>query len=343
MDAARLSARRPTIRDVARIAGVSTVTVSRVANTPELVQPATRERVQRAMQTLGYVPNLAARTMRTNHTRSVGFVVPDLVNFSNAAVAQSAERYLAEAGYCMLVSSSDWRVEQEVRAIEALGTRQVDGLILYVSDEDAPGPGEAVQRYRTPCVVLDRTLAIAADLVLSDHGPAIRETVRYLVGLGHRRLALFAPDLRVRPIREREAAFMAAIAETGLATDDQLLLRARPEDHLRFQAAQALFERDEPPTAVIAEGSRLVRSVIVTARARGLAVPEDLSLVGLDAADIAAATTPELTSVQRDYAEIGRTAVELLLERLACPEAAPRRVLLESQVLLKGSCAPPRS
>ena len=333
--------RRPTIKDVAREAGVSTVTVSRVTNAPDLVQAATRERVLRAMRDLGYVPNLAARTMRTNATKSVGILVPDLVSHSNAAVAQAAERHLAAAGYSLLVASSDYRTDHELRALEALRTRQVDGLLLYVSDEADPAIGQAIARLDVPMVVLDRTLGATADTLLSDHGPAMDLTVRYLASLGHRRIALLMPSIRIRPGLERAKAFLAAVEAAGLDPTLSSIERIAPEDHDRPQAAQVLFQRAAPPTAVIATGSRLVRSVIATARGRGLALPGDLSLVAVDAEDIAAAATPELTSIIRDYAEIGRTAVELLLARLENPGAPPRRIVLDSQVVLKGSCAPP--
>ena len=337
----RSGVRRPTIKDVARQAGVSSVTVSRVVNEPGLVQAVTRERVERVMRRIGYVPNLAARTMRTNLTRSVGCLVPDLVNFPNAAVAQNAERHLAAAGYCLLLANSDYDPAQELRAIDALRTRQVDGFLLYLSDESDPALHEAVAQLDVPCVVLDRKLPQTTDLVLSDHGPAVRDAVRYLVSLGHRRLALLTSTLIIRPKLERRAAFQATVAEAGLEVAAQLVVEVPPTEHYRSQAAQSLFERAEPPTAVIVEGSRQIRSVLAAARSRGFSVPRDLSLVGMDATDIASVTTPELTCITRDYAEIGRTAAELLLRRLVEPDAPVRRAVLESQVVLGGSCAPP--
>jgi DNA-binding LacI/PurR family transcriptional regulator len=333
--------RRPTIKDVARVAGVSTVTVSRVANAPDLVQTATRERVARVMRELGYVPNLAAQAMRTNATRSVGILVPDLVSHSNAAVAQAAERHLAAAGYSLLVASSDYRVDQELRALEALRTRQVDGLLLYVSDETDAAIGREVQREGIPVVLLDRSLSACVDTLLSDHASAMELTVRYLASLGHRRLAFLTPDLAIRPSIERARAFTEALTAAGLDPECSVVERIAPENHDRSQVAQTMLQRNHPPTAVIASGSRLVRSVIATAGSRGMHIPLDLSLVAVDAEDFASVTTPELTSIVRDYAEIGRTAVELLFARFARLDAPARRIVLESEVVLKGSCQPP--
>ncbi len=334
--------RRPTIRDVARAAGVSTVTVSRVVNEPELVRRATRERVEAAMASLGYVPNAVARSMRTNLTRCIGCLVPDLVNHPNAAIAQYAERHLAAAGYSLLLASSDYDPAAEHRAIQALVAQRVDALMLYVSDEADPAVAETIARLPIPCLVLDRRLPGEADRLLSDHATAMQEAVRYLAGLGHRQLALIASTLRIRPVDERIAGFLAATAANGLDPAAQTVLRVPPGDPERLRAAQDLLRAPAPPSAVLADGSRQVRALLAAARSQGLAIPDDLSVIGIDAADIASVTTPELTTISRDYAEIGRLAADLLLERLADPTAPRRRLVLESTVVLRGSCAPPR-
>ena len=122
--------RHATIKDVAAAAGVALVTVSRVVNTPEWVRADTRQRVRQAMHELGYSPNLAARSIRTQFTRSIGFLTPQLASPTHAAVAQACERALAEAGYAMLVASSDYQAEREVAALELLRSRGVDGIVL---------------------------------------------------------------------------------------------------------------------------------------------------------------------------------------------------------------------
>ncbi|MGH6916424.1 MAG: LacI family DNA-binding transcriptional regulator, partial [Geminicoccaceae bacterium] len=195
--------RRATIKDVARAAKVSTVTVSRVANAPSLVRPETRARVEQAMRELGYAPNAAAQSMRTKVTRTIGFMVPDLTNYPNAAVAKAAEATLADAGYYMLLTNSDYDPRREERFLRLLRSRQVDGIILYLSDEDDPKVHATIRGLGVPVVVLDRHLPFAVDTVLSEHEPAMRRTVAQLARLGRRRLALVAPDLRIRPLRER--------------------------------------------------------------------------------------------------------------------------------------------
>jgi LacI family transcriptional regulator len=334
--------RRPTIKDVAREARVSTVTVSRVVNGSPRVEPQTRTRVEQAMRALGYSPNLAARSMRTSLTRTVGFLVPDLTNYPNAAVAQAAERRLAEQGYAVLLASSDHRVDRELRVLEVLRARQVDGVVLYVCDEQSPELAAAVADLGVPIVVLDRELstAVEADFVLSDHAGAMGETVRYLSLLGHRHLALLLTDLRIRPVAERRRAFEAAAAAAGLDPAGQSVLQVPPAPAGAVPAALTLLDDPSRPTAVIAEGSRLLRGVLLAARALGRRIPEDLSVVGIDAEDVASAATPEITCILRDFGEIGRTAAELMLHRLAGRPAGPQRLVLPSRVVLNGSCVP---
>jgi DNA-binding LacI/PurR family transcriptional regulator len=337
-----MSLRRPTIRDVARVAGVSTVTVSRVCNEPNLVIAPTRARVLEAMRGLGYVPNLAARTMRTNATRTIGFLVPDLTIYPNAAVAQAAAGHLAANGYAILLASSDQQPEREIDALAILRTRQVDGIILYACDQDHPGLREAVRGLDVPSVLLDRDMPSAADRIFSDHGPAMEQAVGRLAGLGHRRITLLQYDNPIRPTLERQRFFREAALAAGL---EQALLRTirLPVDHAPCpEVAEALFGDHPGPTAVIAEGSRLLLATIRAVRSLGLAIPHDISLVGIDAADVALAATPEISCIVRDFDAIGRAAAEAMLARLSDRDAEPRLVHLPSRFSDRQSLAPAR-
>ena len=331
--------RRSTIKDVARAANVSMVTVSRVLNAPELVQAQTRERVLSAMRALGYSPNVAARAMRTNYTRTIGFLTPELTSPTNAAVAQAAEQALAEAGYAMLVTSSNYHAEREIAALDLLRNRRVDGIILYASDENDGTLVQAMAQSDVPLVLLDRTLPVAADLVLSDHGVAMVEALRYLAGLGHERLALIQHDLRVRPALERLRAFQEGVAAAGLPPGRVVQVSRRSITSTTLP--QDLFVGTKAPTALIVEGTRLLRAALQGFRAQGLGVPKDRSIIGIDTLEASGLTTPETTSIVRDFSLIGRTAAEFMVRRLADRDLPQQRVVLESQILLKGSCAAP--
>jgi DNA-binding LacI/PurR family transcriptional regulator len=307
------------------------VTVSRVNNEPGTVVPATRARVEAAIRELGYIPNLAARTIRTNATRTIGFLVPDLTSWTNATVAQAAERRLAEAGYGLLLVSSDFHPDREVRALSVLRTRQVDGIMLYVCDQDEPNLRVATGAIDVPTITLDRAIPAPGDRVLSEHAPAMQQAVAYLRDLGHRRIGLLMPRLRIRPGIERRAAFLAACS--GLEAE---VMEVAPGEE---PALAAFMTRN---SAVIVEGSRLLLATLREARARQMRIPDDLSIVGIDAEDIALAAQPEITRIVRDFGAIGSTAAELMLARLADPGRAPVTIELPSSLVLAGSCGPTR-
>jgi LacI family transcriptional regulator len=324
---------------VAAAAGVAVVTVSRVVNLPDQVQAATRQRVLQAMQQLGYSPNLAARSMRTQVTRSIGFLTPELSSQSNAVVAQACEQALAEAGYAMLVTSSGHQPDREVAALALLRARGVDGIVLYVSDETHAGLAKALGSLDVPLVVLDRDLRVRADRVMSEHANAMTLAVHHLAALGHRRIVLIRHGQPVRPSVERERSFRQGIEALRLGPAH--VLRVPRDGAVALDAR--MFTADDGPTAFITEGTRLLNQVLQGLRACGLKVPEDRSVIGLDTLDASSLTTPETTTVARDFRAVGRAAAELMVRRLAQPGLPPQQVMLDSQLLLKGSCAaPPR-
>jgi DNA-binding LacI/PurR family transcriptional regulator len=324
--------RRPTIRDVAREAGVSTVTVSRVANAPELVRPETRERVEATMRRLGYLPNAAAQSMRTNVSRTIGFLVPDLTNYPNAAVAKAAEARLAEAGYYMLLTDSDHDVAREERFVRLLRSRQVDGIILYLSDEDDPAVQATIAELDIPVVVLDRDLPFEVDSVFSEHRVAMRRTIEHLVGLGHRELGLLQPALRIRPVRERVLAFRETVRALGLDARRQTVVHADPMSG-GPAAVLRLLSAPVRPSALLVDGNRLLAATFEGLRARGLA--EQISPVAIDVVEPLAAAMPEIVGIARDFAAIGRQAAELLIDRLSgALSGPPRRITLASRAVM---------
>jgi LacI family transcriptional regulator len=313
---------RPTIRDVAREAGVSTVTVSRVVNTPALVKPSTRTSVEAVMQRLGYAPNAAAQSMRTRVSRTIGFLVPDLTNYPNAAVAKAAEAALAEAGYYMLLTDSDYDAGRERRFLTLLRSRQVDGIILYLSDEDDPSLHATLGNLDIPVVALDRTLPLPLDVVFSEHGPAMRRTVEHLIGQGHRRLGVVVPDLRIRPVRERIRAFREAAAASGMDPDDQIIVFADPKAPPAEAIARALAPKPGP-SALLIDGSHLLAAAFEVLCRRRLKVPDDVALVAIDAVEPLAAAMPEVIGIARDFVEIGARAARLMVERLVGARTGP--------------------
>ena len=330
--------RRATIKDVARAAGVSTVTVSRVANAPSLVRPETRARVEEAMRQLGYAPNAAAQSMRTKISRTIGFMVPDLSNYPNAAVAKAAEATLADAGYYMLLTDSDHDPRREERFLRLLRARQVDGIILYLSNEDDPEVQATIQGLGVPVVVLDRKLPFAVDTVFSEHQKAIRATVRHLAAHGRRRLTLLSLNMRIRPRRERAKAFRAAVRAAGLKPDEQRVVLA--DVAAVHEAVERVLEATPRPDTLLVDGSRLLAATFQILRRRRLAVPRQIAVIAIDAVEPLAAAMPEVIGIARDFSEIGRRAAQLMIDRLTgALTGPPVTIVLPSRPLLAEAVA----
>jgi LacI family transcriptional regulator len=330
---------RATIKDVARAAGVSTVTVSRVANAPALVRPETRARVEQAMRELGYAPNAAAQSMRTKVSRTIGFMVPDLTNYPNAAVAKAAEATLAAAGYYMLLTDSDHDPRREARFLRLLRARQVDGIILYLSDEEDREVQATIQGLGVPVVVLDRKLPFAVDAVHSEHRAAMRATVKHLAEHGRRRLALLSLNLRIRPRHERVRGFRAAVRAAGLAPDEQRVVLA--DVSALHAAVERVLDARPRPDALLVDGTRLLTAVFEILHRRRLAVPPQIEVIAIDAVEPLAAAMPEVIGIARDFAEIGRRGAQLMIERLTgALTGPPVTVVLPSRSLLAEAAAP---
>jgi LacI family transcriptional regulator len=330
--------RRATIKDVARAAGVSTVTVSRVANAPSLVRSETRARVEEAMRQLGYAPNAAAQSMRTKISRTIGFMVPDLSNYPNAAVAKAAEATLADAGYYMLLTDSDHDPRREERFLRLLRARQVDGIILYLSNEDDREVQATIQELGVPVVVLDRKLPFAVDTVFSEHQKAIRATVRHLAAHGRRRLTLLSLNMRIRPRRERAKAFRAAVRAAGLKPDEQRVVLA--DVAAVDEAVERVLEATPRPDTLLVDGSRLLAATFQILRRRRLAVPRQIAVIAIDAVEPLAAAMPEVIGIARDFSEIGRRAAQLMIDRLTgALTGPPVTIVLPSRPLLAEAAA----
>jgi LacI family transcriptional regulator len=248
---------------------------------------------------------------------------------------------VGEAGYALLLASSDQQPEREIEALSILRTRQVDGVILYACDQDHPSLRAAVRDLDVPSVLLDRDMPSRADRIYSDHRSAMHEAVRRLVDLGHRRMILLQYDMRIRPSLERRAAFLEVIEEAGIVATEGQAIRLPLDLMTLSEIGAALLDGDPAPTAVIVEGSRLLLATIQAARLRGLAIPAQLSVIAIDAADVATAATPEISCILRDFESIGTAAADTMLARLKDRDSRPSATHLPSRFVEQPSLAPP--
>jgi LacI family transcriptional regulator len=328
------------MREVAEVAGVAMSSVSRVLSGHPDVSEAMRERVNRAVDELGYTPDMLAQSLRRRSTLTIGFVAGDISNPLMAAIVKGAERELRGAEYSMLLANSEGDPQRDADHIRLFEQRRVDGLMLSVAREDHDDTLAALRATEVPRVVVDRLLPAGANAssVFSDHRYGMRAAVGHLLDLGHRRIGLIL-GRPVRPARERLGGLEEAYADRrlpGTFSVSEGVLSAR---HGRDATAR-LLDAPEPPTAIVTGGNQLLAGTLQELRQRSLAVGVDVSLVSCDTISTTELHQPPIAVVRRDTAELGRRAAELLLRRLG-GAAAPESVTLPTEFVPRASCAPP--
>ena len=336
--------KRITIRDVAREAGVSVATVSHVINKTHYVAPERMDRVYSAIEALNYRPNKLARALSQQTVPLLALIVPDIGNPYWSAVARAVQDVTDQHNYSVIVCSSDGQPEREARFLRSL-SGWVSGLILhpyYPSVAD----GSLLATADVPVVVLGDFAAgdqhpAHWDQVTSSNLPGARAAVEHLLGLGHHRIA-FVEGLRGTPSSlKRAAGFRAAFEAAGLQPDPNLIVAG---DYTRAggrRAAEVLFGRAEPPTAVFCANDLSALGVLQVAQLQGRRVPQDVSIVGFDDIDEAALATPPLTTFSQPPRLVGTVIAETLLERLN-GRPAPARRSVEGTLVIRASTAPPR-
>lgn len=335
--------RKLTIHEVAAAAGVSLGTVSRVLNGIASVRPEIRKRVLEAMRKLGYQPNAIAQSMRRQDTRVIGCMVTFVSHPVFTSTVTAAEAALRRAGYAMVLANTGDRTSRELELFDFFKRRRVDGLITTLGREDDPEAIQALRNLGAPVVLLEREVEGPFDSVVSDSGGGCHAATRYLLELGHRRIALVTSAITNRPGRERQKNFRKAHAEFGLQPEADLMRTWISSTEFGFRESYALLSAPLPPTAVIAGVYELV-GLMRAIRVLNLRVPEDISVIAFGDSDLAELTTPPITVVRWAADQIGRLAAELLMARLkkGSVPSEPSCIMLPTEFVLRQSCAPPR-
>ncbi len=333
--------RRASMREVARLANVAISSVSRVLSGHPDVSEEMRTRVLDAVAQLEYEPDFLARSLRRGQTLSVGFVLADISNPLMAGIVQGAEAVLRASGYTLLLMDSESETAQDLAHIRFFLSRRVDGMLLSLAADADPAVLTLLAEAGSPVVLVDRTFpsAEAVSAVFSDHAAGMTAAAAHLIALGHRRIALVTGGETVLPGRERVAGLRAAVEAHGGAVT--ALVRAGSFSAAFGENATAeLLASPEPPTAIIAGGNQILTGCLRALRSAGVAVGAGgVSLVTCDDVPINELHSPPLAAIERDVTEIGRTAAELLLRRLAGGQA--ETVRLPTRFVPRASCAAP--
>jgi LacI family transcriptional regulator len=328
-----------TIKDVARVSGVSSMTVSRVINDSERVSPETRRRVEQAIAELGYVPSRLARGLIRQKTGTLALIVPDVANPFFTLVVRGAEDVARRAGYRMILcdTRADLTIEREV--IEEMLAHRVEGIVIAPVSDRSKGHLERLARFGVQFVLIDRTVSgIESDVVVGDSAGGARRLVEHLISLGHRRIGFVTEADDVSTARDRREGYEAALAAAGLPLDPNLIVRLTADPAGGFDGMRRLLELEEPPTAVFTVNNLVALGAIEAVRARGLEVPDDVAVVCFDDIEYASRLYPFLTVMAQPAETLGTLGTQLLVERIEDRAPKQRRVVvLPAQFVVRKS------
>ena len=330
-----------TMRDVAHHAGVSIATVSHVINGTRPVSDELRERVLQSMDALKYQRNTLARALRSRQSGIIGVIVPDNSNPFFAEVAQGIEDVSLEQEYSLIVCNSGNDLGRLLVHTRNLSARQADGIIFATSGDDFVVVREEL-RDDIPIVVIDlTTLDIPTDAVLFDNFRGGWLAARHLLELGHRRIACITGPSRQSVRRDRELGYKQALAEASVPVDTALVREGDFKPGSAYQHTLDLLRLPEPPTAIFASNDLMAMGVLRAAHELDRSVPDELSVIGFDDIELAAFTVPAITTVHIPKDEIGQAAARLLLDRIEDPERPIEKHMVEIELVVRGSTAPP--
>lgn len=340
--------KRPTQVDVARLAGVSTATVSYVVNGLAAdgrvpISEETRQRVLDAVEELGYEPDARAQALRSGDTKTVGLIIPDIRNPHFWENAHGVEQELRAAGYHLLLSSTDLNPEYGEDTFRDLSRRRIDGLILMgysiVQSAETERILTQLLKRRLPIVeITDRhNVNHFADCIVSDYRTVAMEAMAHLLSLQHRRIGLIFGVVIPEMAEDRLRPYQESLQTAGLPLDPELIAHCGPTIEDGYQAALRLLQLPERPTALMAINDLLAMGALRAAGDLGLSVPGDLSLVSYDDIPMASYILPRLTTASKDATLLGREAAKLLLARLRDPERPRQEVSISPRLIIRES------
>jgi LacI family transcriptional regulator len=329
---------RSSIRDVARLAGVSTATVSRVLTGARPVREESAAAVLAAVERLSYRPNQLGRALRRQSTQVVGMILPKVDNPFFPAVLQSSEQYLRNKGYALLLCTSDDDPAVEGQRVEMLVDRRVDGLLVSPCHRVRSATAIEDAARTVPVVELDRgTDGYTGDFVSVDDAAGIQQLVSHLRQTGRRALAFVGGEVTSYSGACRASAFERL--EPAARSRKRILVGHFSEDW-GYRAGHTLLSSADRPDAIVCGNDLIAIGVTFAAEELGVRIPEDVAVTGYDDIELARMCRPPLTTVRQPVIELTHRAIDLLIARLHDPDRPPRRVLLPTELVVRASTQP---
>lgn len=328
-----------TMKDVAERAGVSTATVSRALMNPEKVSAATRQKVEQAVIDVGYSPHALARNAKRSESRTILVIVPDICDPFFSEIIRGIETTAAQEGYLVLIGDCAHQNQQEKSFLNLMLTRQIDGMVLLGSQ--LPFDTGVEEQRNLPPMVMANEFAPELELptVHIDNLTAAFEAVNHLYQLGHRRIACIAGPEQMPLSHYRLQGYIQSLRRNGLTVAPEYIVRGDFTFEAGAAALKQLMALPQPPEALFCHSDIMALGALSQAKAQGLRVPQDISLVGFDDIELARYSDPQLTTVAQPRFAIGREAMLLLLEQLQGKSVSNGSRLLDSELKIRASSA----
>lgn len=330
----------PSLKDVANKAGVAQVTVSRVLNGSENVRPKTRKKVEKAIKSLGYTRNRAAKRLATKKgkTQMMGLLVPDIQNPFYVEVVRGVEEYALDNNYTVLICNFAQDEKRAKLYLDIMRSEGIDGLIAAPVEEWVKEISDLV-RSGLPIVFIDRDLdGIETDSIVVNNKKGAFEAIEMLIKLGHSRIGFVGGKPQIPTTAERLQGYESALREAAIDKDDSLIKFGDSKHKSGKKLTDELLNLEKPPTALFTGNNLITLGALEAINTRGLKIPEDLAIVGFDDMFWSISLNPPLTAVSQPAYEIGRRAVEMLLQRIDKPDRAPAKVILNTKLMIRESC-----
>jgi LacI family transcriptional regulator len=331
----------PTMRDVARLAEVSVATVSAVANGTAVVSPKRAERVRKAMEALDFHADQIARSLKTGRTQVVGMILPDVTNPFYPEVIVGAEEIAREARYSVMLCNANEDPQQEQQQLNTLFSHRVDGVLIACSDPAISF--DRLMRRRFPIVCFDRIPpGFQGDTAATDNFHGAYDATRHLIELGHERIAILAGRTSLSTHSSRLEGFRRAMADADLPVRDEFCWPGGMQTHAGYDVGRQLFGLRKKPTAVFCTNNKLLLGFVRAMGEAGIRCPGDISLVGFDDFTWTENFHPRLSTVAQPARELGRRAMQLLIERLEnnVDDFPSRHIILKQELRVRESTAP---
>ncbi|ELQ6242905.1 ribose operon transcriptional repressor RbsR [Cronobacter sakazakii] len=326
------------MKDVARLAGVSTSTVSHVINKDRFVSEAIRLRVEDAIRTLNYAPSALARSLKLNQTRTIGMLISASSNPFFSELVRGVERSCFERGYSLVLCNTDGDEQRMNRNLETLLQKRVDGLLLLCTETHQPSPAIMKRYPAIPTVMMDWSPFDGGSDVIQDNSLLGGDiATRYLIDKGYTRIACVTGPLDKTPARLRLEGYRTAMQRAGLPVAEGYEVIGDFEFAGGLRAMQSLLALPEPPQAVFMGNDAMAVGAYQALYQAGLRIPQDIALVGYDDIELASYMTPPLTTIHQPKDELGELAIDVLIHRMAQPELQQQRLQLTPVLTVRGS------